>query len=130
MKAKVSAALLIPLLLAAAPAPAACSIEMTVANRGTGALEIRPEAFDSGVHLLDGDAAATGFAEWDAATVLEPGANAMQVLEAPGSSCEAPRRFQMAYRCLDEDVKGIAFATYPPETGEAGSVTIPLTRCE
>ncbi|HUF55280.1 MAG TPA: hypothetical protein VMM55_01840 [Thermohalobaculum sp.] len=35
-------------------------LEVTVENQGTGALEIRPEALDSGVHLLAGDAAAMG----------------------------------------------------------------------
>lgn len=134
MKATVCAALLIPPLLAALPASAGCSIEVAVENQGTGALEIRPEAFDSGVHLLDGGAAATGgpggFADWSAATVLEPGGRAVQVLEAPDPSCGEPRRFQMAYRCLAEDVKGIAFAAYPPEDGASGSVTVTLTRCE
>lgn len=134
MKAMVSAALVIPPLLVVVPASAECSIELTVENRGTGALEIRPEAFDSGIRLLDGDAAATGgpggFPGWDAATVLGPEATATQTLKAPESSCEASRRFQMAYRCLDEDVKGIAFASYPSENGAAGSVTIPLTRCQ
>ncbi len=134
MNAALPAALLILPLLAAAPASAACSIDVAVENRGTGALEIRPEAFDSGVHLLEGAGATGGpggFGSWDAPTVLEPGETVVHPHAAPaGSTCGEERRFQMAYRCLDRDVRGITFATHPRDDGEPGRVTIPLTRCE
>lgn len=131
-----AAALILPL-LAAAPASAACSIEVRVENRGSGALEILPWAFDSRVHLLRGMTAeeAIGgrstFGDWQAETVLEPGEAVVHVFKAePGATCAERRRFQMAYRCLGKDIKGIAFAPYPPEDGTRGRVTIPLTRCE
>lgn len=124
---------LILTLAAAPPAAAACPIEVRVENRGSGALELLPEAWDSGVHVLEDGADAAGgpggFEAWDAATTLEPGASAVQVAE-DDAGCGAERRFQMAYRCLSVDVKGVTFARYPPADGAAGSVTIPLTRCE
>ena len=139
MKPKAAAAALILPLLAAAPASAACSIEVRVENRGSGALEVLPRAWDSGVHLLrrptgeeeEVAGGRSGFLHWDSATVLEPGETTVHVFAVPpGEACDARRRLQIAYRCLGRDIKGIAFAPYPPEGGPPGGVTIRLTRCD